>query len=109
MVFLLIFHGLMSSTFAAEPTYKWIRENILVPNCIQCHGGGGPKDRKIYFETYEGVLKEVVPGDPDMSPLYLSLLPGGTADLMPLDGTEEPLPEESLEAVRNWILDGAPQ
>lgn len=95
-----------------EPTYTWIYRNIIDPHCIGCHGGAGPKGpdgtkRKIYFETWEKTMKEVVVGYPDESPFYLSLIPGKTPELMPLDGTGKPLPDHQLRAVREWILNGA--
>ena len=93
---------------------------LLLANCSGggCHGGDTPEfglqlERDIYknivgVNSAQGFpLKQIEPGDPDGSYLYLKLIqdnPKGGAR-MPLErGILWP---EQLEAIRTWIAEGA--
>ncbi len=84
---------------------------ILEIHCMECHG-----EKQTYSNLRldssaairrGGELGEVlVPGDPESSEIYRrSALPPDDLDFMPVDN--EPLNEEELERLRNWIAAGA--
>ena len=80
--------------------------DIFKQNCLRCHGSGGIA-AFLLIEDYSALTAEngpVVPGDLDASRLYKRLLGEGGA-LMPFGGP--PLPDEEIETIKNWILDGA--
>ena len=81
---------------------------IFEKSCFGCHGSGGLAAAILLIEDHSALIKEsgpVVPGDPDASRLYKRLLGEGGA-LMPLGGP--PLPDESIETIKNWILADVP-
>ncbi len=109
-----------------EPTLSAIQEDVFFPSCgsfESCHGGSNPQSgldlqsAEASFAGLVGVEAEdvdgtlVVAGDPDSSILVQSLEgPLGTC------GTEAcvrqmpvgyALEDYQLEAIRQWILDGA--
>ena len=82
----------VTAVAAPEPTYTWINKNIIQPKCASCHD----------FSTYESLIEDVLPGRADQSPLYTETKNGS----MPMGG--EPLTEDELDAIQQWIQDGAP-
>lgn len=80
------------------PTYASLRTSVFEPSCIACHQAGGPRD----LTTYQAVLKYVVPGNPEASPLYKRLASGS----MP---PAAKLPDSFIRSVYEWIADGVPQ
>ena len=80
---------------------------IFEQSCLICHGPDGAYKETLLIE-HNVLIKEngpVVPGNPEASRLYKRLL-GEGGQLMPLGGP--PLPDSQIEAVKNWILAGAP-
>lgn len=55
------------------------------------------------LETYEGVMKDVVPGNPEASKLYQRMI-GQGGPVMPPSGK---LPDDLLKLVYDWIKQGA--
>jgi len=55
------------------------------------------------LETYEGVMQDVVPGQPEQSKLYLRLIGQGGPVMPP----GNPLPENLITLIDNWIKQGA--
>jgi hypothetical protein len=101
-----------------EPTLESIQENVFTPICTACHAGAGaPQGLRLEEGMSHAMLvnvpsvevpslDRVEPGDPDDS--YLVQKIEGTAAVggrMPLGGS--PLPDETIEAIRQWITDGA--
>ena len=101
-----------------QATFSSLQKNILTPSCVNrgCHPGAGP------MSLQEGVaynnlvnkasaygMPRVDPGKADNSALYLKLTGdarvGGVQARMPLNGN--PLSTEEINAVRDWINDGA--
>lgn len=80
--------------------FKWIRSNLIVPNCLPCHGPGTPLD----YTTYQGIAPKLKPGNPNQSPL-LGMIHTGSMPPYPMPS----IPPNMLKAVREWILDGAPE
>ena len=80
---------------------------IFEQSCLICHGPNGAYKETLLME-HNALITEngpVVPGNPEASRLYKRLL-GEGGQLMPLGGP--PLPNSQIEAVKNWILAGAP-
>ena len=82
---------------------------IFEGSCLICHGPDGAYRETLLMEhatLIDGGT--VVPGNPNASELYKRLL--GTTEnggaQMPLG--QPPLPPQSIEAIRRWILSGAP-
>lgn len=106
-------------------TFTEIRTLILEPRCATsaCHSGANPvaQPRLDGAAAWDAIVDVpssvpgyafVTPESPDESYLLQTLLDGGAADvggstsLMPQG--ETPLDESEIEAIRAWILAGAP-
>ena len=94
-----------------EPEFETEVWPILETHCMECHG-----EQQTYSNLRldsptairrGGELGEVlVPGDPEGSEIYRrTALPPDDLDFMPVDN--EPLNEEELERLRDWIAAGA--
>jgi len=97
-----------------------IEDNVFTPICSKCHiGASAPEglelDAAHAYDLLVGVpsaeepnLLRVNPGDPDAS--YLVQKIEGAAGIeggqMPLG--ETPLPQATIDAIRQWIANGAP-
>ena len=106
---------------AFDPTFSNIQQNVLSAVCIECHAGstapeGMRLDPQNAFSNLVGVpsverpdLLRVKPGDPDNSYIIQKLegAPGIVGGQMPLD--RPPLSQETINAIRAWIAQGAPQ
>ena len=82
---------------------------IFEQNCFNCHGPEGAFRETLLMEHDELIEGgTVVPGNPDDSELYKRLpeTPENGAARMPLG--QPPLPAQSIETIRHWILAGAP-
>ena len=100
--------------------FSEIQAEVFTPTCAVsgCHtGGAAPQGLRLDEANSYGLLVNVAsteapsilrvaPGDPDNSYLIQKL--EGTASVgeqMPLGGT--PLPQASIDVIRQWIVDGA--
>jgi hypothetical protein len=98
-----------------EPTWAWIETYVFPRSCAlspSCHEGPTPAGRLDLRPgvAYDALLDagHVVPGDPEASFLVDKLrgrLQEGEGDPMPL--ANEPLPEEVIQAIEEWIAAGA--
>ena len=100
--------------------FQSIQNNVFTPICSKCHiGGGAPEglqlDAAHSYNLLVGVpsaeqpsLLRVKPSDPDSSYMVHKIegLPGITGGQMPLG--ETPLPQATIDAIRQWITNGAP-
>jgi hypothetical protein len=109
--------GTPSGTVMAD--FQSIQDNVFTPICSQCHiGASAPEglqlDAAHSYNLLVGVpsteqpnLLRIDPSNPDAS--YLLLKIEGTADIvggqMPLG--EAPLPQPTIDAIRQWIVNGA--
>jgi hypothetical protein len=106
---------------AFEPTFTNIQQNVFSAICIECHSGAGaPEGLRLDPQNsynhlvnipsqQQSDLFRVEPGNPDRS-YIIRKLEGGpdiTGGQMPLDRT--PLDQETINAIRVWIAQGAPQ
>jgi hypothetical protein len=60
-------------------------------------------DSVLSLETYNGVMQDVVPGQPEQSKLYLRLIGQGGPVMPP----GNPLPDKLITLIYNWIKQGA--
>ena len=86
---------------------------ILEASCVSCHREGHDKgdlrldEREYAFEAGE-YGAAVVPFDLENSTLYQTVtLPADDDDLMPPSNKGGPLPQEQLDLLRDWIVQGA--
>jgi methionine-rich copper-binding protein CopC len=100
--------------------FQSIQDNVFTPICSKCHiGGGAPEglqlDAAHSYNLLVGVpsaeqpsLLRVKPSDPDSSYMVHKIegLPGITGGQMPLG--ETPLPQATIDAIRQWVTNGAP-
>ena len=82
---------------------------IFEGSCLICHGPDGAYRETLLMKHATLIEKgTVIPGNPDASELYKRLL--GTTEnggaQMPLG--QPPLPPQSIDTIRRWILAGAP-
>ena len=101
--------------------FQSIQDNVFTPICTQCHiGASAPQglqlDSAHSYQLLVGVpsnevpsLQRVKPGDPDNSYMLQKLqgAPGIVGGQMPLG--QQPLPQSTLTAIRQWIANGAMQ
>jgi hypothetical protein len=97
-----------------------IEDNVFTPICSKCHiGASAPEglqlDAAHAYNALVGVpsveepsLLRVNPGNPDSSYMVLKIegAPGIEGGQMPLG--ETPLPQATIDAIRQWIANGAP-
>jgi methionine-rich copper-binding protein CopC len=109
-----------SSTGPITADFQSIQDNVFTPICAKCHiGGGAPEglqlDAAHSYNLLVGVpsqeqpnLLRVKPGDPDDSYMVHKIegLPGIDGGQMPLG--LKPLPQADMDAIRQWITNGAP-
>jgi hypothetical protein len=101
--------------------FQSIQDNVFTPICTQCHiGTSAPEglqlDSAHSYQLLVGVpsnekpsLQRIKPGDPDNSYMLQKLegAPGIVGGQMPLG--QQPLPQSTLTAIRQWIANGAMQ
>jgi mono/diheme cytochrome c family protein len=94
----------------AEPVQPAQIRTIFEKNCVECHG---PEKQKhnLRLDSIEAIQQGgkggplFIAGNPDESLIvHFITLPEGDEDLMPPKG---PLPSKEIEAIRQWIADGA--
>jgi len=100
--------------------FQSIQNNVFTPICSKCHiGGGAPEglqlDAAHSYNLLVGApsaeqpaLLRVKPGDPDNSYMVRKIegLPSITGLQMPY--MEMPLSQPTIDAIRQWITNGAP-
>ena len=102
------------------PDLQSIEDNVFTPICSKCHiGASAPEglqlDAAHAYNALVGVpsveepsFLRVNPGNPDESYMVLKIegAPGIEGSQMPLG--ETPLPQATIDAIRQWITNGAP-
>ena len=81
---------------------------IFEGSCLICHGSDGAYRETLLME-HDALIGggTVVPGNPNASELYKRLL-GPTESGAQMPFGQPPLPPQSIEAIRRWIVAGAP-
>ena len=72
---------------------------ILEKYALTAHGGKGG----VFLESYEDILNYVEPGNPEGSLLYRALIGDGIPQMPP----GNPLSDELIQTIHNWIEQGA--
>jgi hypothetical protein len=107
-----------SGPLPLAPTFASIQQNVFTPICTRCHAGAqAPAGLRLDEASSYAMLVSapsvevpsllrVQPGNPDASYL-IQKLQGSAAvgGRMPLGGP--PLPQETIDVIRQWITDGA--
>ncbi len=80
---------------------------IMISACAYsgCHDAITAED-DIVLDSYENVIKEVTPGDPNNSELYESIVETDPDDIMP-PPPASPLTSTQITIIRDWINQGA--
>ncbi len=82
---------------------------IFEASCLNCHGPDGAFRETLLMEHSELIDGgTVIPGNPDASELYKRLL-GPTENGVQMPFGQQPLPAQSIDTIRRWILAGAPE
>jgi len=84
---------------------------IFVSNCAisGCHDAASAADNVILID-YNTISQKMKPGDPNDSEYYTTLLDTESDELMPRDpetGRGYSLPQENIDLIKDWILQGA--
>lgn len=109
--------GTPSGTVMAD--FQSIQDNVFTPICSKCHiGASAPEglqlDAAHSYNLLVGIpsveqpnLLRIDPSDPDASYLVLKIegAAGISGGQMPLG--EAPLPQPTIDAIRQWIVNGA--
>lgn len=93
----------LEAAASGAPTFAEV-QGVLRSRCMPCHSRGSRLGGH-EFETYEGVLRAVKPGDPDGSLLVRVVSPPNPT--MPQGGA--PLSADQIRILRDWIAAGAKQ
>ena len=97
------FQHVFAQSQLAQDTYA-----IFEASCLNCHGPDGAFRETLLMEHAELIDGgTVIPGNPDASELYKRLL-GPTENGVQMPLGQEPLPPQSVDTIRRWILTGAP-
>ena len=101
-----------SSAMTADQ--KFVHEKLIPlfeAKCTKCHGEKKDKG-DLRLHTVEMIkasfeAEVVVPGNPDDSWLYDSLITDDEDSIMPPPKEKNPMTKEEIEMIRKWIADGA--
>lgn len=85
-----------SASVANNANFTWINENIVQPQCVECHNGSLAFSG-LEFTTYAGVMDAIVAGEPENSLFYTRSFSTKFFELTP----------EERETIRLWIAEGA--
>jgi Bacterial Ig-like domain len=113
--------GGSGGTGSVTADFESIQTNVFTPICSPCHSGASAPqglmlDAAHSYNLLVGVkssevptLDRVQPGQPDQSYIVLKIegAAGIVGSQMPLH--ETPLPQTTIDAIRQWITNGAPQ
>jgi hypothetical protein len=101
--------------------FQSIQENVFTPICSPCHSGatapeGETLDAALSYNSIVGVpsteiptLDRIKPGDPDNSYLVQKIEGAATIVGAQMPYHETPLPQSTINAIRQWVTDGASQ
>ena len=103
LTFLLGSQNVSAQSQLAQDTYA-----IFEGSCLICHGADGAYRETLLME-HDALIEggTVVPGNPNASELYKRLL-GPTESGVRMPFGQPQLPAQSIEAIRRWIVAGAP-
>jgi len=91
------------------PTYASIREQILVPKCLECHSPQGTAAKvplSTLHDLIDSPLDLISKEEPDESTLIIAIT-RSDSKRMPPPRTGPGLNPQEIEAIRTWIRKGA--
>jgi hypothetical protein len=100
--------------------FQSIQDNVFTPICSKCHiGGGAPEGLQLDAahsynllvgvpSTEQPAVLRVKPGDPDNSYMVRKIENASGISGMQMPLGENPLPQATMDAIRQWITNGAP-
>jgi hypothetical protein len=109
------------STGPVTADFDSIQENVFTPICAPCHSGatapeGEMLDASHSYNSIVGMpsteqptLDRIKPGDPDSSYLVRKIQGGPGISGVQMPYHETPLPQSTIDAIRQWVTNGAPQ
>ncbi|MDP9012479.1 MAG: Ig-like domain-containing protein [Pseudomonadota bacterium] len=109
-----------SSGGAVTADFKSIQDNVFTPICSKCHiGASAPEglqlDAAHSYNLLVGVpsaerpsLLRVKAGDPNNSYMVLKIEGAAGIDGAQMPFGETPLPQATIDAIRQWVTNGAP-
>jgi hypothetical protein len=109
-----------SSTGTVTADLQSIEENVFTPICSKCHiGASAPEglelDAAHAYDDLVGVpsveepnVERVNPGNPDLSYMVLKIEGAAGIEGAQMPFGETPLPQTTIDAIRQWITNGAP-
>ncbi len=94
--------------YAQQPISSQQVFTVFEQHCLDCHGEFGSYSDVLTIKHKDLIEdRSVIPGQPDISELYLRLLGDtDTGSQMPLG--QDPLDAEEIATIRRWIEAGAP-
>lgn len=97
---------------AENLTFALIKKQIFSPRCFSCHSAGGEASH-VSLDTREelvdSALEIVIPGNPDESGIIIATTRADDKRMPPPDSGIPPLTAVEIDAIRQWILKGAPE
>lgn len=92
-----------------KPEFNSIKKNIFEVKCMSCHTHGGEAE-KISLETRDDLVNSpreiVIPGNAEESGLFLVLQKDAIKKMPPPDSDIEPVDDESVKVIKDWINGG---
>ena len=116
--------GGSSSSSGASADFQAIQDNVFTPICAQCHAGAGaPEGMQLSAGVSYGMivnvpsqeqpsLLRIKPGDPDNSYLVQKIEGRAAVGAQMPDGcpaTQPCLDQATIDRIRAWVSEGAPQ
>ena len=104
------------SALATTPVdYPRDIQPILAEHCATCHGFDAAKregglrldERDFALKGGESGVAAIVPGHPEQSEIIKRILSSDSSQLMPPPDHNNPLSPKKIEALKQWITDGA--
>ena len=100
--------------------FQSIQDNVFTPICSKCHiGGGAPEGLQLDAahsynllvgvpSTEQPAVLRVKPGDPDNSYMVRKIEGLSSITGLQMPYMEMPLPQATIDAIRQWVTNGAP-
>jgi hypothetical protein len=101
-------------------TWESIQDHVFSPICMPCHNGAGAPEGLMLDPAHSyadlvgmpstevPTLDRVKPTDPDNSYIIRKLMGGPGIEGVQMPYGETPLPQSTIDVIRQWITNGAP-
>jgi Bacterial Ig-like domain len=109
------------SSGSVTADFESIQANVFTPICSPCHSGATAPEGEMLdashsynsivgmASTEQPAIERIKPGDPDSSYLVRKIQGGPDISGVQMPYHETPLPQSTIDAIRQWVTDGAPQ